>query len=85
MQTMRTALVPYQVETLLGVRFWSVQETAKLLLADAQYHKGSKNKVAKVAARIHLFLRRPAGPNPFLQPSLFLKSECKSYWAANHR
>ena len=31
---------------MLGLRFWSVQETEKLLLADALYQQRSKDKIA---------------------------------------
>ena len=79
MQTMRTALVSCQVEALLGLRFWSVQEAAKLLVADAQYQQRSKNKVA---TRVH-FIIGPVVLTHFAT-ILFLKSKCRLFSTADH-
>jgi len=64
---------------LLGLRFWSVQETAKLLVADAQYQQGSKNKVA---TRVHFIVSPPVLTHFAAIP--LLKSKCRLFSMADH-
>ena len=64
---------------MLGLRFWSVQETAKLLVADAQYQQGSKNKVA---TRVHFIVSPPVLTHFAAIP--LLKSKCRLFSMADH-